>query len=139
VAVARRANWSAAEVEATEEGLVLRVPIEGEPNHDWDDAFRRAVDVHRHEVWGGQWGHVRHGPDEIRVEQVSEGSEKALREFVDACVHGAVQRLRQEEADRREDEEALEHRRIEAAHEYKPTLGTHRTTAQRMTERFREG
>ena len=134
----RRANWSAAEVEATEEGLVLRVPIKGEPDPEWEDAFRRAIDAHRHEVWRGQWGHVRHGPNEVRVEQVTEGSEKALREFVDACVVGAAQRLRQEEAERREDEDALGLRRTEAAHEYEPTLGTHRTTAQRMTERFRE-
>lgn len=118
---------------------MLKVPIEGDPDPDWDAAFARAVEAHRHEVWGGQWGHVRHGPDEIRVEQVTEGSEKALRGFLDACISGAEERRRQEVADRREDEEALERRRTEASHEYEPTLGTHRAAAQRMTERFREG
>ena len=44
MAVARRANWSAAEVEATQEGFVLRVPIKGEVHPEWEVAFRRAVD-----------------------------------------------------------------------------------------------
>jgi hypothetical protein len=136
--VERRANWAAAEVEASEEGLVLTVPIEGDPDPDWDEAFRRAVETHRQEVWVGQWGHVRHGPDEIRVEQVTEGSERALRGFLDACIRGAEERLRQEEADRREDEEALEQRRTEASHEHEHTRGAHRATAERMRERFRQ-
>jgi len=34
----RYPDWSAAAVEATEEGLVLTVPLEGDPNPDWDDA-----------------------------------------------------------------------------------------------------
>ena len=134
----RSANWAAAAVEASDEGLVLKVPIEGDPNPDWDAAFARSVEAHRHEVWGGQWGHVRHGRDEIRVEQVSEGSERALRDFLDACINGAEQRLRQEAADRREDDEALEQRRTEASHEFEPTLGAHRAAAQRMTKRFRK-
>src|SRR5215210_5628553 len=104
-AVERSANWSAAEVEATEEGFVLTVPIEGDPDPDWDDALRRAVEARRHEVWGGHWGHVRHRPDQIRVEQVSEGSETPLREFLDACIREAEERVRQERSDRREDEE----------------------------------
>ena len=137
-AVERSANWSAAEVEATEEGLVLTVPIEGDPDPDWDDAFRRAVETRRHEVWRGHWGHVRHRPDQVCVEQVTEGSEAALREFLDSCIREAEQRVRQDEADRREDEEALEHRRTEASYQHKPTLGAQRADARRMTERFRE-
>jgi hypothetical protein len=136
--VERHANWSAAEVEATEEGLVLTVPIEGDPNSDWDDAFRRAVEGGRHEASQGHWGHVRHRPDQVCVEQVTEGSEDAVREFVDACVREAEQRLQRDEADRREDEEALEQRRIEASYGHAPTRGTYRAAAQRMTERFRQ-
>jgi hypothetical protein len=136
--VERRANWAAAEVEATEEGLVLTVPIEGDSDPEWDDALRRAVEAHRHETWGGHWGHVRHRPNQICVEQVTEGSEHAVREFVDACIGEAERRLRQEEADRREDEAALEDRRTEASHSHEPTLGTYRAAAQRMTERFRQ-
>ena len=45
MAVARRANWSGAEVEATEEGFVLRVPIEGEDYPEWEVAYRRASTV----------------------------------------------------------------------------------------------
>jgi len=137
--VERSANWTAAEVEATEEGFVLTVPIEGDPNPEWDDAFRRAVEAHRHEVWGGHWGHVRHRPDEISVEQVSEGSEQPLREFLDACIREAEQRLRQELTDRRADEDALELRRIEASHGHEGTRSRELAEAQRMTERFRRG
>jgi hypothetical protein len=136
--VERSANWAAAEVEATEEGLVLTVPIEGDPDPDWDDALRRAVEARRQEVWEGHWGHVRHRPDQICVEQVTEGSEKELQEFIDACVRDAEERMRQERADRRADEEALESRRTEASHAHDPTLGTHRADAQRMTQRFRQ-
>jgi hypothetical protein len=136
--VERRANWSVAHVDATGEGLVLTVPIEGDPSPDWDDAFRRAVEASRHKAWRGHWGHVRHRPDQVCVEQVTEGSEDAVREFIDICVHEADERLRQEEADRREDEDALEQRRTEASHGHEPTLGTYRAAAERMTERFRE-
>ena len=134
----RSANWAAAEVEATEQGLVLTVPIEGDPDPDWDDALRRAVEARRQEVWKGHWGHIRHRPDEICVEQVTEGSEKPLQEFIDACIRDAEQRISQERSDRREDEEALEHRSTEASYAHEPTLGRHRADAQRMTERFRE-
>ncbi|HEV2772722.1 MAG TPA: hypothetical protein VGV57_07850 [Thermoleophilaceae bacterium] len=133
----RRADWPAAEVEATDEGYVLRVPIEGDPDPDWDDAFRRAAEAHRHEVWGGRWGHVRPGLSEIRVEQVSEGSEQALRAFLDRCILEAHERTRQEAADRREDEEALERRRTEASYGYEPTQGRSAASAQRMTAAFR--
>ena len=134
----RSANWSAAEVEATEEGLVLTVPIEGEPDADWDDAFRRAVEAHRREVWHGYWGHIRYRPNQVSVEQLIEGAEAAVRKFVNACIHEAEQALVQEAADRREDEEALEHRRTEASQAHGPTLGKHAADAQRMTARFRE-
>lgn len=136
--MARRADWPAANVEATEEGFVLTVPIEGDPDADWDDAFRRAVEARRQEVWTGHWGHVRHHPDRIAVEQVAEGSEKPLQEFIDACIREADERMRQEEADRRQDEEALEQRRTEASYGHEPTLGTNLADAERMTERFRK-
>ncbi len=68
-------------------------------------------------------GHVRPGLNEIRVEQVSEGSEQALRAFLDRCILEAHERTRQEAADRREDEEALERRRTEASYGYQPTEG----------------
>ena len=133
----RRANWSAAQVEATDEGYILRVPMEGEPDPDWYDAFRRAAEAHRHEVWGGQWGHVRPGSNEIRVEQVVEGSEQALRAFLDRCILEAEERTRQEAAERREDEEALERRRTEASYGFEPTEGRSAASAERMTEAFR--
>jgi hypothetical protein len=133
----RRANWRAANVEATEEGYVLMVPVEGDPDSDWDDAFRRVVEAHRHEVWGRRWGHIRHRPDQICVEQVTEGSEKALQEFLDACIGETEARVRQDEAERRDDAEALARKRTEASHEYEPTLGSHLDEARRMTERFR--
>jgi hypothetical protein len=136
--VERRANWAAAAVEATEEGLVLTVPIEGDPDPEWDDAFRRAVEARRHEVWGGRWGHVRPRPDHICVEHVSEGSEKHLQEFLDACIVEAEARLRQEEADRRDDEVALERKSTEAAYREEPTGGKNLAEAERMTERFRQ-
>ncbi len=136
--MARRADWPAAKVEATEEGFVLTVPIEGDPDAEWDDAFRRAVEARRHEVWGGHWGHIRHHPDRVCVEQVTEGSEKPLQDFVDACILEADQRMRQEEADRREDEQALEHRRTEASYGHEPTGRRSLADAERMTERFRE-
>jgi hypothetical protein len=136
--VERRANWPAAEVEATEEGFVLIVPVEGDPDPEWDDAFRRAVEARRHEVWGGRWGHVRHRPHEIRVDQVREGSEIALRKFLDACMREAERRLQQEAAERWEDENALDARRTEASYGQEPTGGTNVAEADRMTERFRE-
>jgi hypothetical protein len=135
--VERRANWPAAEVRATDEGFVLTVPIEGEPDPDWDDAFRRAVERRRQEVWSGHWGHVRHRPDQVSVEQVTEGSEKPLQEFLDACMREAEERMRQERADRREDEDALDRRRTEASYGHEPTEGRNALDAQRMTERFR--
>jgi hypothetical protein len=136
--VERSADWAAAEVEATEEGFVLIVPITGPVDEDWDDAFRRAVEARRAEVWRGRWGHIRHTPTHIWVEQVGEGSEQPLREFLDTCIRDAEQRLREEQADRREDEEALEHRRTEASYGHEPT-GTRKVAdAERMTERFRD-
>ena len=136
--VERSANWAAAEVEATEEGFVLIVPITGPVDQDWDDAFRRAVEARRKEVWRGQWGHIRQTPTQIWVEQVVEGSEKPLREFLDACIRDAEQHLREERADRREDQEALERRRTEASYGHEPT-GTRKVAdAEHMTERFRD-
>jgi hypothetical protein len=135
--VERSAHWEAAEVEATEEGFVLTVPIEGDPDPDWDDAFRRAVERRRHEVWGGHWGHVRHRPDQICVEQVAEGSERALREFLDACVAEAERNVRQEQAERREDEAALERRRTESSYDYDSMGARKQADAQRMADRFR--
>jgi hypothetical protein len=137
--VERSANWAAAEVEATEEGFVLIVPIEGAADPDWDDAFGRAVEARRLEVWRGQWGHVRHTPHQVWVEQVAEGSEKPLQEFLDVCIRDAAQRMREERADRRQDEEALEHRRTEASYGHEPTGARKVADAQRMTERFRRG
>ena len=134
----RRADWRAAEVEATAEGYVLKVPLEGEAGPDWDDAFRRVVEGHRHEVWGGRWGHIRHGLDELRVEQVREGFEERLREFLDDCIREAHERMRRDAADRSEDEAALELRRTEASHEFGPTSGAHQAAAERMTERLRD-
>src|SRR5918997_991051 len=99
----RGANWPAANVEATAEGYVLHIPIDGPPSADWDDAFRRIVESRRHEVWGGHWGHVRFPPDEVCVEQVSEGSETALRGFLYACFQEANERIRRESAERLED------------------------------------
>jgi hypothetical protein len=136
--VQRNANWAAAEVEATEEGFVLTVPLEGDADPDWDAAFRRVVDARRHEVWGGHWGHVRHRPDQVCVEQVTEGSEKALREFLETCIGQAEQELHQAEVDRREDDEALALRRIESSHGFDPTGSRKRADARRMTDRFRE-
>jgi hypothetical protein len=133
----RRANWRAAEVEATAEGYVLKVPLEGESSPDWEDAFRRVVEAHRHEVWGGRWGHIRHGLDELRVEHVREGFEERLREFLDDCSREAHEHVRQDAADRREDEAAAELRRTEASHEFEPTGGAHQAAAERMTERLR--
>jgi hypothetical protein len=135
--VERRANWPAAEVAATEEGFVLAVPIEGDPDPDWDDAFRRAVERRRQEVWSGQWGHVRHRPDGVVVEQVTEGSERPLQDFLDACIQEAEEGMRRERADRREDEAALELRRTEASSTHEPTQGRKAEDARRMTERFR--
>jgi hypothetical protein len=137
VTVERAADWARAEVEATQEGFVLSVPVDGDLDPDWDDSFRRAVERRRHEVWGGQWGHVRSRPNQICVEQVAEGSEAPLRGFLDACVREADAVTRQEEADRREDEEALERKRTEASYGHAPSQGRNLATAGRMTERFR--
>ena len=52
-------------------------------------------------------GHVRFHPDEVCIEQVSEGSEAALRDFLDVCLNEANERIRREIAERLEDEEAL--------------------------------
>lgn len=136
--MARRADWPAAKVEATDEGFVLTVPIEGDPDADWDDAFRRAVQARRHEVWGGNWGHIRHRSEWISVEQVTEGSEKPLQEFIDACIFEADQRMRQEEVDRKQDEDALQDRRTEASYGHDPTGGRNLADTERMTERFRQ-
>ena len=73
----------------------------------------------------------------MRVEQVSVGSEQPLREVLDRCILEAHERTRQEAADRREDEEALERRRTEASYGYEPTEGRSAASAQRMTEAFR--
>ena len=133
----RSANWAAAEVEATEEGFVLIVPIEGAVDPDWDDAIGRAVEARRPEVWRGQWGDIRHTPHQIWVEQVAEGSEQPLREFLDTCIRDAEQRLREERADRRQDDEARERRRREASYGHEPAGPRKVADAQRMTERFR--
>ncbi len=97
-------------------------------------SFRRVVEHRRHEVWTEQCGHIRHRPDQVCVEQVSEGSERALPEFLDACIAEADRHMRQERADRRDDQEALEHRRTEAAYAPEPKAAA----ARRMTERLRE-
>jgi hypothetical protein len=134
----RRADWPGAEVEATDEGFVLTVPIEGDPDPDWDDAFRRTVERRRQEVWTGHWGHIRHRPDQVSVEQVTEGSEKDLQEFLDGCIHEAEEGMRKEELDKQRDEAALVEQRTEASHAHDPTHGSQRADAERMTRRFRE-
>lgn len=133
----RTANWTAARVEATDEGYVLTVPIEGDADAEWDDAFRRAVEARRRELWGGHWGHVRHRPNEITVEQVTEGSERPLKEFLQACLREADERLRTEDAERRKDQAALERKQTEASYGPEPTGERHRAVTDRMTERFR--
>jgi hypothetical protein len=135
--VERRANWAAAEVEATAEGFVLTVPLEGDADPEWDDAFRRAVEARRHEVWSGHWGHVRPRPTQISVEHVTEGSEEALQEFLDGCIKEAHHRVLQEGTERREDDDALDRRRTEASHGYEPAGSPNVAIAQRLTERFR--
>ena len=127
MAVARKVVWEQAEVEPAGEAYNLRVPVDGEHDPRWSEAFHRVVDDLMGQASEAQWKPPRLQRDYvIRVEQLAEGAELSVKSFLDRCVEGAdelVQR-KQAERDQRVEDEARRH-------------GESLDVAQRMAQRLR--
>jgi hypothetical protein len=103
------------------------VPLTGSDNAAWTGAFQTVNGWLSQETRGGVWGAVTLNPDTITVEQVEEGSEDALRQFLD----GLVQQTERE----------LERRRADEAQQNQSAgddLEAQREADERMAERFRD-
>jgi hypothetical protein len=83
---ARRIEWSSAEVDA--DGT-LTVAIAGEVDDIWMDGLISTLDWMEGESRTGGWGEISYGPETFRVENVSEDSVAALRQFLDDAVRHA--------------------------------------------------
>jgi hypothetical protein len=126
----RRLAWESAEVLPTDlEGPQLVVPVVGDHDLEWDRTFERVLATREGEASGETWWGTAtfdHEPRAVAVENVEEGSEAALRTYLDECVE-AAELLLIEETDRaREAQQRREDQRREAAEQ-----------ALRMRERFR--
>ena len=69
---------------ATVKDSKLTLEVAGEPPEDWQDAFERSVKL----LQGGgrEWGEVELKKKQVRIADVSPGSEEKLRHFLEAVV-----------------------------------------------------
>ena len=127
VAVARKVVWEQANVEPAGEAYTLRVPVDGDHDPRWSEAFHRVVGDRMGQAGDAQWRPPRLQRDYvIRVDQLAEGAELSVKSFIDRCVEGAEERVRrkQAESDQRVENEARRH-------------GESIDVARRMAERMR--
>jgi len=119
----RQIDWSSAVVDADH---TLTVALSGGLDPDWNKSFGRIMRPLQRETPEGSWGEVRLMRGALQVTGVQDGSEGALRDFLETAVRQAnddvVRRgLAQEKAAERERAE------VEDVAE----------SAGRMTDRFR--
>ncbi len=120
----RQIDWSTAVVDA---GHTLTVALAGGPDTDWSKSFNRIMRPLQRETTEALWGEVRVLRGALEVTGVQDGSEGALRDFLETAVRQAneevVRRgLAQEKAAERERAEVEDVAEI----------------ADRMTDRFRK-
>ncbi len=117
----RRIEWSTAEVDAAG---TLVVTIIGEVDDSWMDELVRTLDWMEGETRAGEWGEITYGPETFRVENISERSVAALRQFLNDAVKHA--------------NDAAEHVRAAAARDEHRSMDLGPEAAQRMTDEFRD-
>jgi hypothetical protein len=120
---AREIVWKRATVDG---GGRLNVPLTGAWDEDWNESFKEALGHLLRETRGGVWREVVLIRDAVTVNGVEEGSENALRAFLELVVHQANQDVgsrKRKKAEREEERAAKERERGDLAN--------------RMTERFR--
>jgi hypothetical protein len=116
----RRIEWSSAEVDAVG---TLTVAIVGEVDDLWMDRLIRTLDWMEGESSTGEWGEISYGPETFRVENVSEASVAALRQFLDNAVRHA--------------NDAVDHERATVLSDEHRSTDLGPEAARRMTDEFR--
>jgi hypothetical protein len=122
--MARELVWSEATVERGT--LSVQLTPSDDPDWAWAEAFDSVNGWMSRETRGGIWGAAVLTPDGIMVEEVVEGSEAALRQFLDSVV-----RQTEQELGRRSAEVSQTHQRMI------DNLTAQKEADQRMTELFR--
>ncbi len=119
----RQIDWSTAVVDA---GHTLTVALAGGLDSDWNKSFNRIMRPLQRETPEGLWGEVRLIRGALEVTGVQDGSEGALRDFLETAVQQA-----NNEVVRRglAEEKAAERERAEVEDVTE--------SADRMTDRFR--
>lgn len=88
-------NWASA---AVDDGT-LSIELEGELSKDWTKSFKTTVKLLGH----GEWGEVSLKKQQIRVDNVSPGSEEKLRHYLESVVEQANATEQQHEREREGD------------------------------------
>jgi hypothetical protein len=121
----RRAAWGSATTKPTPRGHIVRIPVVGDYNPDWDKAFERVL-LERSAGAMGYWGTATYHDDVIEIESVTPGREEELGEFIDTCVDHAHMHVR------RAREQSQQAQASEAERQQ-----TMRKEAETMADRFR--
>ena len=129
----RRLLWEEVEVEPRVPHPTVVVPIAGNRDQSWEGHFEWIL-RDRQPTAGTfdarhlehPWGAASYEAGQVRVEQVPEGTEGSLRDFLQLCLEAAEERHREEQQalQRRQQQEEEKKRRISE-------------TAVRMRERLR--
>ena len=83
-------DWS--QVEITEPGQTLRVPVAG-ATPQWCDAFKAEAELRRHLSFQQPWGHIGLIGVTIFVPAVTPGAQARLRETLEEIVATAQRRV----------------------------------------------
>jgi hypothetical protein len=113
VTAPRRLHWSTATLKDGD--LTVEFAGQGEPTPQWDESFEEALSWMMRETRGGVWGKVWRQPGRIRVDGLQDGSEDALKQFLNDAVRraneGEERKLRETEAALAENKAQKEQRR----------------------------
>lgn len=121
-------DWERAELRPVRQdgrGFRLQVPVVGSGEPGWELAFTARGARQQHEIRGGVWEAPVCDGEKITVDGVREGSEAALRTYLEELVVVANEDVAQKKGEQERKYEALRQRVQRDA------------TQQRMTDRFR--
>jgi hypothetical protein len=124
-------DWTTAEVEPSGGNFILTVKFSKPASPKWWQSFGQAIEILSKEITGAQWEVIRQlgtQPEGIEVSGVHEGSEDALRRFLDSAV--------------RKGNEQAEHAAVELERQLKAReahKAAGKETAEQLKEAFRAG
>jgi Fe2+ transport system protein B len=121
--VARQIEWSEASVD---ESGTLSVALLGEWDEDWNSSFEEILAMLMRETRGGTWGRITLIRDAIAVDNVEEGSEVSLKEFLESVVQQA-----------NSDVSRRKQRKDEARAKAEAEAASRESSAKAMTDKFR--